>query len=349
LADFVFRADASLRIGTGHVMRCLTLAAALREHGATCAFACREQPGDLIGLVRQRGFEVYAHQVPSEQDWQEDARRTLAALGAAKPRWLVVDHYGFDARWEREVMAACAHLMAIDDLADRPHACELLLDQNWQGVRGESRYDGLVPPDCRLLLGPGHALVRPEYSRMRAWMPPRDGCVRRILVFVGGSDPANFTGQVLEVLAAPAFAHLAVDVVLGTNHPDVADIETRARARPATHVHQALPSLAGLMARADFMIGGGGSTTWERMCLGLPALVVSMAENQSRMNEELMEEGYLAYLGEFSQVRPHALAEKLGACLGNPALLRAQSSRMQALVDGEGVDRVCAALLGAST
>ena len=177
----VFRTDASLQIGTGHVMRCLTLAQALLERGAQCSFICREHPGNLIDLIRQRGFLVYAlrcdqdwvvqENTPSHAgwlgaDWQADAEESK--VGAAKTAidWLIVDHYALDRRWEHAMRAHCRHIMVIDDLADRPHDCDLLLDQNLG--RNLKDYDGLLEGKAKTLIGPQYALLRHEFLALRA-------------------------------------------------------------------------------------------------------------------------------------------------------------------------------------
>ncbi len=146
----VFRADASLNIGSGHVMRCLTLANALRESGASCFFVCREHPGNLLELIREQGFEAIGLPLPKTfeslhgkhsssrltyagwlgDSWQRDAEQTLAALNGELADWLVVDHYALDSAWEESLRPACRRLLVIDDLADRDHRCDLLLDQN---------------------------------------------------------------------------------------------------------------------------------------------------------------------------------------------------------------------------
>ena len=206
----VFRADASLAIGTGHVMRCLTLAGALREQGVDCAFVCREHPGHLRDAVERLGFPVtmlspaegaagpspYAHWLGASQ--AQDARDTLQAMAGRQPDWVVVDHYALDAQWESQVRAGCGRLLAIDDLADRPHDCDLLLDQNLG--RSAQAYAQLCPADCRILAGPAYALLRPEFAawRARSLERRRRPAVRRILVTMGGVDKDNASAVALQ-------------------------------------------------------------------------------------------------------------------------------------------------------
>ncbi len=210
----VFRTDASHTIGTGHTIRCLTLAKALRESGAQILFICREHEGDLCNHIEEQGFAVHHLSSPREDfiseyapahaawlgaTWQEDADATVAAITSLqiKPDWLIVDHYGIDQRWEDVLRPLVDRIMVIDDLADRHHDCDLLLDQNLI-LDMESRYGDLVPDDCTLLLGPDYALLQPIYAELHDRIPPREGSIRRILISFGGADSNNLTGRALE-------------------------------------------------------------------------------------------------------------------------------------------------------
>jgi UDP-2,4-diacetamido-2,4,6-trideoxy-beta-L-altropyranose hydrolase len=276
--------------------------------------------------------------------WKYDAEQTRTILTQIEPRWVIVDHYGIDYRWESALADCCEHLMVIDDLADRRHVCDLLLDQNWFGPGTEARYDRLVPSTAIKLLGPACAMLRPDYHTLRSLMPPRDGFIARVLVFMGGSDPDSETGKALKALSRPDLSHLMLDVVLGTNYPDKPGIEQLVASRSGANLHQNLPSLAGLMARADLMVGAGGSTTWERMCLGLPALVISIAANQTPTNQALMEAGYIHFLGERSSVSEDDIARAVQDVLASPERMREQSRRIQALVTGDGAATVASYL-----
>ena len=358
------RTDASLQMGTGHAMRCLTLADALKAQGAHCHFISREHPGHLLEVIRQRGHAVTALPAgklspATENDsvqqpahaawlgcgWQIDAQQTGAILASLQPDWLVIDHYALDQRWETALQPHYQKLMVIDDLADRAHCCDLLLDQNWFGDDSPTRYRNLVPLHCKCYLGPEYALLKPEYAQLRELMPPRDGTVRRMLVFLGGSDATNQTSKVLEALMEPGFARLQVDVVIGQNHPDVEGIAAQVAARPGSTLHQSLPTLAHLMSRADLMISAGGSTTWERMCLGLPAIVISVAANQTSTNVALMNAGYIDFLGEMNEVSVSNVADAVRHSLANAAMLKAQISLGQKLVSGIGAQVVCQQIL----
>lgn len=356
-STFVFRTDASIQIGSGHVMRCLTLADALAKKGAHCEFICREHPGHLITYIRNKGYKVHSLAMSREADadlahsvWLgatqvHDANACKKTLSQVSPDWLIVDHYALDARWERLLADTCDHVMVIDDLADRLHACDMLLDQNWFGDSTSTRYKHLVPIDCVCYLGPKYSLLKPEYARVREMQPSRGGSVNKVLVFLGGSDSSNQTAKVLDALSFPELLHLRVDIVFGQNHPDIEGISKRALARGDTELYENLPTLAHLMASADLMIGAGGSTNWERMCLGLPSIVISIANNQNAANISLKNSGYIEFLGEADTVTASTIAEAVLCCINEPTALLTQSIRAQKLVDGKGAEIICQELL----
>ena len=198
------------------------------------------------------------------------------------PRWVVADHYGLDAHWEAQLLAGLARRCispATGDrrLADRPHHADLLLDQNFFGEATEQRYQDLVPP-VPTAPRPHYALLGRSMPNYILWCLRTE--LKRVLVFFGGVDPDNLTGRALEALLDPLLADLAVDVVLGLQSLHRKKVEELVARRPHTTLHGPLPSLAGLIARADLAVGGGGVTTLERACLGLPSLVVAIAANQ---------------------------------------------------------------------
>ncbi len=334
-------------------MRCLTLAHELRRRGGDVRFICREHPGHLVDRVENEGLPVRRLPPPdtganaTDEDYSSwrgvsedtDAAETLTALGDLRPEWLVVDHYGLGRQWERTIRPAVARIFAIDDL-ERDHDCDLLLDQNWFGDATSARYAGKVPDGCRLLLGPRYALLRPEYAQLRAMLPPRDGTVRRVVIFFGGSDPTNETAKVLQALSAASMADLAVDVVIGANHADADGIQAMVAARRDATLHRDLPTLAGLMARADVAVGGGGATTWERLCTGLATLVVTLAANQEPFTEALARAGYVQWVGSAATTTPEAYLEAL---LDHRGSSRPVTQR--ALVDGLGAKRVAEVIL----
>lgn len=354
----VFRVDASAKMGIGHLMRCLTLAEALHERGAHIRFICREHTGNLIALLQQKAVPVTALPSPPTNDttlgedyaaWlgvtqAEDAQQTIEVLNGEKPDWLIVDHYGLNVEWEQRLRPHVGRLMVIDDLANRRHDCDVLLDQNYS-AEGGHRYQGLVSDSCKLLVGPSYALLRAEYAAYRKTLRTRDGQVRRVLVFFGGSDPQNMTGLALEALSHAELRHLVVDVVIGANNSHREALERQSRARPQTTIYDPRPHLADLMAQADLAIGAGGATTWERMCLGLPTVVISIAENQLPASEALAEAKLIHYAGHFSDIKTDQLTQLLIQQSRAIEKLAGLSTKNQLEVDGLGalrlVEKLC--------
>lgn len=368
MTDILIRCDASLSIGSGHVMRCRTLARELHRRGAAITFVCRRQPGDLIGLLEQEfavlalpelplaecegleGRDLYGAWLGCSQD--QDAAQCLQALadaGIAYASWLVADHYGLDTRWESQLLAGLAggdappKLLVIDDLADRPHEADLLLDQNFFGEATEQRYKGLVPPHCRQLLGPHYALLGPEYAQLHPLVPPRTE-LRRVLVFFGGVDPANLTCGALEALMDPVLADLAVDVVLGRQSPHRQTVEELVARRPHTSLHGPLPSLAGLIARADLAIGAGGATSWERACLGLPSICIPSASNQAPVSMMLAKHGLTRLIQLHAEDMNEQLLKELLFFLNDENVYQA-SLLCRALTNGTGAKASLSLLL----
>jgi UDP-2,4-diacetamido-2,4,6-trideoxy-beta-L-altropyranose hydrolase len=341
--NVAFRVDASSRMGTGHVMRCLALAQALADRGAQSLFVCRNHPGHLIDLVRERGWDVQVLDGPAT-DSGLDAAQTLLAVRDHTPDWLVVDHYGLDAAWEALVRPRVGRLLSIDDL-ERAHHSDVVLDQNYAPSRPH-RYRDLVPAGCRVLLGPRYALLDANYEVHRRTQSTRPEVAGRVLVYFGGVDAGNMTGVALAALCAPEFLPLHVDVVIGRNHAQGDVVRAQADARPRTRVFGARHHLADLMAEADVAIGAGGVTTWERMCLGLPTLVISHADNQTSACEALAADGLIEYLGDHKGVGHAEIARGLASLLGHSARRQQLSSRGRALVDGRGASRVADVMLG---
>lgn len=352
------RVDASRQIGTGHVMRCKTLADEFYRRGAEIHFICRNHPGNLVPLLRNAGYPVtvlpapansVATTPPSPDDYaawlgveqSEDAAQTLEALGDYKPDWLVVDHYGLDVTWERLLRPKAWNIFVIDDLANRPHDCDMLLDQNlYAGM--ESRYTGLVPIHARQLLGPRFALLRPEFRKARETLRERDGTVRRILVFFGGVDPTRETEKVLDALQQFNRSNIVVDVVVGGNNPRVDAICAKCGEVSSTTCHRQTVNMAELMAAADFSFGAGGSTHWERCCVGLPTAVTVTATNQQGTTRDLAECHVVLALGSAAETGSARYRLVLNSLTKEQ--LQALQSASFALVDGRGSDRVALSL-----
>ena len=338
----IFRVDASLKMGTGHVMRCLTLAQVLNENGADVEFICRKHEGSLIDKIRSSGFVVHELEVFEEtkvdnklahSHWlgatqQQDADDCINILKAEKLDWLIVDHYALDEQWQKRLKPCYEKLMVIDDLADKIFDCDVLLNQNL-GTQIED-YKNKIPDNCELLLGCNYALLRSEFSdlRERALVRRKNTIeINNILISMGGSDNENITYDILQQLDD----RFNIVVVLGSSsmHSDM--IAGYAEGKKIKVIIDA-DNMAELMLEADLAIGAGGSTSWERCCLGLPTLLFVTAENQRVVAENLEHSGAVIIVEN--------LKDDLQMMASNFDLWRAISEKSQAICDGFGVKRI---------
>lgn len=352
----VFRADASVKIGTGHVMRCLTLADELARQGHQCVFIVRDHPGHLGELIASKKHELHLLScadgiAPMVDDnggphaewlgvsWQHDASQVLGILAQIKADWLVVDHYALDARWEREVGKAVGRIMVIDDLADRKHRCDLLLDQNLG--REAADYDQFISKECLRLIGPQYALLRPEFAQLRerSLLRRKNPELKRILISLGGVDRENVTGRILSVLAGSGLSsEIVLDVVLGAAAPHLKEVQHQAKNIPfVATVSVSVTDMAARMCLADLCISAAGSTSWELCCLGVPAIQVCLAENQRQAMK------YLAAAGATYNVSMNCMGTgllKLLELMMDVDVMSSAAYKSAGIVDGLGVQRV---------
>jgi UDP-2,4-diacetamido-2,4,6-trideoxy-beta-L-altropyranose hydrolase len=349
------RTDSSVEIGTGHVMRCLTLAETLRADGVAVVFICRDLPGNISPAIRNRGFQVCS--LPYDDDtgrgslkgyarWlavpvEEDAAQTASLLESQgeAPEWLIVDHYALGLSWERSMRDRVAQIMVIDDLADREHDCDVLLDQNLH-ENPEHRYRGLVPSACVVLASPKYAMLRQEFRHARESLRPGDGDVRRVFVFFGGSDR---TGETLKAITAARLLNrpdIGFDVVVGAANERPEEIRDLCAHADNVSFHFDVADMAALMSRADLSLGAGGTTTWERCCLGLPSLAVAVAENQVEVAGMSDQAGFGRYLGRAGRVTSEQMVTEMHHLISRPTVLAKMSRIAMSLVDGRGAGRV---------
>ena len=299
----VFRVDASLQMGTGHVMRCLTLAQVLKENGSNVKFICRKHKGNLIDKIRSSGFVVHELEVFKEVKFdnkllhfywlgatqRQDADDCIDILKVEKSNWIIVDHYALDEQWQKRLKPYYEKLMVIDDLADRKHQCDILLDQTFG--RQQEDYSARIPRGCELLLGSKYALLRPEFAKWRAYSLERRSKpeFKQLLINMGGTDPDNITGKVIERLqTAKLPKDVEITIVMGKTAPHLARVITGANKLPyRSEVKVDVDNMAELMANADIAIGASGATTWERCCLGLPTIQLITAYNQEFIASKL--------------------------------------------------------------
>ncbi len=356
------RADASMLIGTGHVMRCLTLADELSRQGHECRFVCREHDGHLGDLITSKGHGLTL--LPASRDnetlentqksddyvrWlgvpsQEDASQTLECLTQWKPDWLVVDHYALDVEWERALAHVVGSIMVIDDLANRVHECSLLLDQNLGRIASD--YDGLLPEGCQRLIGPGYALLRPEFSALREQSLSRrkNPQLKRILISLGGVDRTNVTGQVLDVLSESTLpVSTELDIIMGPSAPYLGEVQRQVSRMPLkATVSVGVNDMAERMCLADLSIGAAGGTSWERCCLGLPAVLLVLAENQVNGATALEASGAALKIDDADQLR--VTLPSLIVTIFESGRLGLMSEAAACITSGDGVYRALHAM-----
>lgn len=342
--NIYFRVDASTQIGAGHVARCLTLAEQFREAGAEVTFLCREFPGNLCNIIAENGFTIFRLPYDGTREhtlatstwlgvtWQEDARETLQKIVQTNRQcWLVIDHYAVDEKWETVLRSYVKKIIVIDDLADRKHDCDFLLDQNYCNNL-ETRYCGLVPLECVLLLGPQYALLRREFMSARDRLDRKFRKIDRILVFYGGSDPTGETVKALQAIRQLGHSDVRYDIVVGEGNSRKAEIEALCAAQPHTNYYCQISNMAELMAKAGCSLGAGGAATWERCFLGLPVMATAVAENQCEVLQTLSDEGIIKYLGWHEAVTEGHMVNALKELLANPDYVRVMSQKSQEIM-----------------
>ncbi len=351
----IIRVDASTTIGTGHVMRCLTLAGALTAKGWGISFVSKDHPGNLNAFVKRAGFPLeviaighdeartasgLAHEGWLGGSWEADAVCTARHVGAHEADLLIVDHYALDDRWERAINLPAKRIVVIDDLADRGHYCGLLIDANLGRVASD--YSALVSDETEVVTGASYALLRPEFADARAISLARrkEPALRTILIAMGGVDAPNATACILETLGKTALpVDVRVVVVLGSRAKWLNEVRQTAAGLPyAVEIRVDVTEMASLMTASDLAIGGAGVTAWERCCLGLPALIVTIADNQVAGARALAEIGAARLVGGVD-----AIAGRLDALIDEAVrsdLLTRMSAAASEVTDGQGVARV---------
>ncbi len=352
-------------------MRCLSLATILHERGAQVIFICRDLDSNLNHLILNdflllvlpsacldnhyptlTGRDYYNSLLGVSQI--DDASDTINALqesGIDYINWIIVDHYSIDHEWQKVVLDSLngsnntniTRLFVVDDLADRTHIADVLLDQNYFSDGGQLRYKNLVPSHCLQLLGPYYSLLRSSYSTLRSLACPRTH-INRILVSFGGADLTNCTYKVLSALSSSTFSSYHVDVVVGPQNPHLSTISKFVFAKANFHLHHAPHNLAWLVSRADIAIGACGTSIWERSCLMLPSIVITTTVDQYEIALALHRDSYIILLGRDQDVSEEDIRIFL---TDNLKTILSKYSSCE-LTDGYGSSRVASLLVSPS-
>jgi len=325
MPSVIFRADASPTIGGGHVMRCLTLADRLKEEGWDTSFYCSEETHATVPLLAQGAHRIV-----------ESCENEIGETD-----WLVIDHYGLGVEYEKRCRPRVGKILVLDDMPTCTHDCDILLDQNLD--RNPEDYNGLVPVGATVATGTTFALLRPQFAHARSAAVSRPRSVARpfrLLITMGLTDPDNATSFILGTLIKIA-PEVAVAIVLGSNAPHLGDVRRQAEDLPfEVTVHTDVTDMAELLADTDLAIGAGGSSAWERCCMGVPTLMVVLAENQRRVAEALDVGGAAISLGSLSELAPQSLMQIIHETLGDTEKRESLSKNSARLCDGLGAGRV---------
>lgn len=329
----IIRVDASRTLGTGHVMRCLVLAESFRERGADVEFICASLIGNLCGQIEKRGFKTYRINISEKYDvlaknhkelsadWISDAEQSCKIIqkSEVKPDWLIIDHYGLGLDWEQTLRPKVKRILVIDDLANRQHDCDILVDQNLH-ANPDKRYDGLVPESTKIFIGPQFAQINTKFDEP-ALLRRRDGKLRQLLVYFGGADPGNQIIKTLDALRLLKKMSFSTTILLGPIHPDPCSIKDAAYEIENINILDTTENMALLISEADLAIGTCGIAAWERCLLGLPSIVVITAENQREDAEILDKIGAIKNLGDAASVRAIDFAKALKVLSSHPEIL----------------------------
>lgn len=353
--NIVFRVDSSLVMGSGHLMRCLTLAESFLSKGASVVFISRSHEGNLNTLIREKSFQLFELPIKASgkgaesyakwlgATWDEDVEQVKLILAEVKPNVLFVDHYSLDYKWENEVKNQCSTLVVIDDLADRKHECDVLIDQTYG--RPVEDYQQYVPKQCLCLVGSDYAILRREFLEHREFSLERrkNFYLQNILIMFGGVDNDNFTGRVLQSLKHCNLSKkIQITVVMGANAPHIHKVKMTAKQLLFNvEVLSDVRNMASLMANSDLAIGAAGSSSWERCCLGVPSIAVVVAENQKKIAKNLKDENAVILVNEPVEENLIEELDNITTCK-----MRELSYNCVTLVDGLGAKRVSERVLG---
>lgn len=320
------RADASVAIGTGHIMRCLTLAEELRTRGVKVKFYCVPCEGNLVAHIRKKGYEcIELGTADADIDDSGD--------------WLIVDHYQLDCAWETRMGEYFKRLLVIDDFVNRKHKCDILLNQNVSNIAE-------VEPQnvkTRCLCGPQYALLRKEFLEMRRQILLGGAFKRqdnRAFIFFGGSDPTQETLKLVKALIADPEEKLYFDILVGKTNPDLISLKTMTEGITNIALQCHSESVAQLMARASVGVGSAGSTTWERLCVGLPSVLVMVADNQQTIVETVSNMQCAVYLGKSENVSGTDFLNAIKNLMQHSNMCEEMRKSGMELVDGLGCQRV---------
>jgi len=338
----VVRTDGGPDIGAGHLMRCLALAQAWKARGGDATFITCCESAQLRQRLLNEGMQVVTIKRPHPDPM--DCQTTSEVLRAFSRAWVVLDGYHFDPEYQRQIRNGGQRLFVIDDTAHLEHYhADIVLNQNINA----NLLNYSSEPNTLFLLGTQYALLRPEFLSRAASRIKIPGIARKVLITLGGADADNQTLKVIQAVKQIDIAGFKAVVVVGANNPHRPQLqgESRDSTVPIEIVTNAT-NMDDLMAWADLAVSGGGSTCWELAFMGLPALVIILADNQRAVAEGLDEAGIVVNLGWYKDLATTDIAQALVSLAGAANERTEMCRRGRELVDGKGNDRVLTELLG---
>lgn len=365
----VFRVDAAPYMGIGHLIRCLTFANSLNKHQWHIVFVCSDLENNYYDVLKDTGFELrllpqatqknqseqnksstiedaipkHSHWLPKSQ--QEDAIQTLEVTSDLECiDLLIIDHYALDRRWEENFgdRSKVKNIFVIDDLADRAHYCDFLLDQTFG--RTKEDYQNLVPYECSLLIGKDYILMREEFLQKRdAALKSRlnnDNAIQNILICFGSGDPQNATSKVLDALEHIE-GPFSITVLLSSKAPHIDKIEFYKFNYPhKVEIISDCQNVSDKIKEADIAFGAGGTMAWERCCLGLPSFIVMIADNQNLITKKLEQGGAAISLGRQENLISQNIIDAFKTLISNPQAIKSMARQAAKICDGTGTQRI---------
>lgn len=337
----LIRADATVAIGTGHVMRCIALAQAWQQTGASVTFIMATQPSALQDRIRAEGFSVLLLRVAPGS--ANDAEQTAMVAHQMTAAWIVADGYCFDATYQHILKEKGHRVLLIDDYGHAEYYfATMVLNQN---ISADEKMYIHRESSTRLLLGTQYALLRREFWPWRGYRRAVSEPTRKILVTLGGSDPDNVTLMILHALYEIERTDLEVVVVVGGSNPYYETLHVAAHdATFPVSLRQNVTNMPELMAWAEIAVTAGGSTCWETAFMGLPNIILVLAQNQEKIAAVLDARGVAINLGWATTIDPSTIATTLEQLAYNTSQWQMMSENGQRLVDGYGAARVVALL-----
>jgi UDP-2,4-diacetamido-2,4,6-trideoxy-beta-L-altropyranose hydrolase len=340
---FLIRTDATTSMGTGHVMRCLALAQAWQDAGGQATFAMACTTPSISQRLRDEG--VGSIPIDGSAGGEDDSAQTIALAENEAASWVIIDGYQFGSRYQQTLKDGGLKVLALDDNAScSSYSADFVLNQNLHAR--EDLYPG-NSPNTRFLLGTKYALLRREFVSLRGYRREIPPIARNLLVAMGGSDPDNVTARVLDALDTIRIPGLRVVVVAGGSNPHTVSLAARISA--SRHECQLLANVVdmpGLISRADLAISAAGTVCWEYCLLGLPAVILAIAENQVLAAKALHSAGIALLAEGGAEGGTGKMAELITRLANSKEERAAQSVKAQGIVDGKGAERVVSILLG---